>query len=136
MPEFCTSILAEQTNPWPDSYDRLLTSVYLAVIFGVPLLGYACMVVDFRRYLRSLRRALIVVTHALPATPKWAMRSRPTCLRAFGLKLPCTEDDILAAYRDLAKTKHPDHGGDLQQFLQLQRYFEQAMQLVRQESKS
>ena len=115
---------------WPDGYDRALTAIYLAVIFGLPILGYVFMVLDFRRYLRSLRRALVLVAQAVPVTPYWALRSRPNCLKALGLMLPCSEEDVLAAYRELAKTQHPDRGGDLDQFLQLQRYFEQARRLV------
>ncbi len=125
---------AQQPAPWPDGYDRALTGVYLAVIFGIPVLGYVFMVVDFRRYLRSLRRALVLVAHAVPATPYWALRSRPVCLKTLGLELPCTEEDVLAAYRELAKEQHPDRGGDLNQFLRLQRHFEQALELVRKES--
>ena len=127
------TVIAQQASRWPDGYDRALTSIYLAVIVGLPLLGYVFMVVDFRRYLRSLRRALVVVASAVPRTPYWALRSRPTCLQALGLELPCTEEEVLAAYRELAKTMHPDRGGELAGFLQLQRYFEQALSLVRQE---
>ena len=65
---------------WPDGYDRALTAIYLAVIFGLPILGYVFMVLDFRRYLRSLRRALVLVAQAVPVTPYWALRSRPNCL--------------------------------------------------------
>ncbi len=127
-------ILAEQATRWPDSYDRVLTTVYLTVIFGLPLLGYFFMVLDFRKYLRSLRRAIVLVVNAVPATPYWALRSRPVCLKALGLELPCTEEAVMTAYRDLAKERHPDRGGDLDEFLQLQRHFEQALKLVRKES--
>lgn len=106
------------------------------MIFGVPLLGYVFMVLDFRRYLRSLRRAMVLVVQGVSATPYWALRSRPDCLTALGLELPCTEEEVLVAYRGLAKEAHPDRGGDLEQFLRLQRYFEQALKLVRNESQS
>jgi len=128
-------LLAEQVPMWPkDGYDRALTAIYLAVIFGLPLLGYVFMVLDFRRYLRSLRRALVLVVQAVPVTPYWALRSRPVCLKTLGLMLPCTEEDVMEAYRELAKEKHPDRGGDLDQFLKLQRHYEQALKLVREES--
>jgi len=130
-------LLAKNPPPmrtWPDGYDRLLTVVYLAVILGLPLLGYVFMVLDFRRYLRSLRRAMVRVASAVPVTPYWALRQRPTCLKVLGLELPCTEADVLTAYRKLAKTQHPDAGGDLNQFLRLQRYFEEASELVRKEA--
>lgn len=131
-----TSILAEQVASWPDGYDRALVMIYLAVIFGLPLLGYVFMVLDFRRYLRSLRRALVLVAKAVPVTPYWALRSRPVCLKALGLELPCTEEDVMMAYRELAKERHPDRGGDLDEFLRLQKHFEQALKLVRNESQS
>jgi hypothetical protein len=38
---------------------------------------------------------------------------------------------VLAAYRTRVKDLHPDRGGDLKQFLQLQKHFEQAMHLAR-----
>ncbi|NOZ39627.1 MAG: hypothetical protein GXP24_05310 [Planctomycetes bacterium] len=128
------SILAEQAARWPDGYDRTLVAVYLAVIFGLPLLGYVFMALDFRRYLRSLRRALVLVASAVPVTPYWALRSRPVCLKTLGLQLPCTEEEVTTSYRELAKELHPDRGGDLNHFLRLQRHFEQALQLVRKES--
>lgn len=116
---------------WPDGLDSALIVSYLVLIVSMPLLGYVFMVMDIRRYLRSLRRALVRVTNVIPATPAWALRQRPTCLQNLGLKLPCTEAEVLAAYREKAKTLHPDRGGDLQQFLQLQKQFEQALHLVR-----
>ncbi len=121
------------TNPldWPDGIDATLTVCCLAIFFGIPLLGYVAMVIDFRRYLRSLRRALMVISHAVPVIPYWAILERPACLRALDLKLPCTEAEVLTAYREQAKSLHPDRGGDLQKFLRLQKHFEQAMQLVR-----
>lgn len=92
------------------------------------------MVLDFRRYLRSLRRAMVLVANYVPATPYWALRARPTCLKVLGLELPCTEEDVMVAYRERAKEQHPDRGGDLDQFLRLQKYFEQALKLVRLEA--
>ncbi len=130
------SLFAEQAAPWPDDYDRALTMVYLVVIFGLPLLGYVFMVLDFRRYLRSLRRALVLVAQAVPVAPYWALRSRPVCLKNLGLALPCTEEEVMTAYRELAKELHPDRGGDLDQFLRLQRHLEQALKLVRDESQA
>lgn len=127
-------ILANDAVGWPDNFDRTLTGMYLALIVGLPLAGYFVMVCDFRRYLRSLRRALIVVAHVVPKTPYWALRSRPDCLKVLGLTLPCTESDVMTAYRKKAKEMHPDRGGELDDFLRLQRYFEQALQLVRKEA--
>ncbi len=132
MPISCQPLLGKVSSAgqWPDGIDRVVTALYLLVILGLPLLGYVFMVVDFRHYLRSLRRALVLVTSAIPATPYWALRMRPACLKTFDLELPCTEQEVLTAYRELAKTRHPDRGRDLDQFLQLQRHFEKALLLV------
>jgi hypothetical protein len=134
MPYASTLILAESlATDWPDGVDASVTVFYLAILFGVPLLGYVFMVIDFRSYLRSLRRALVVVSQAVPVAPYWSLLQRPACLRSFDLSLPCTEEEVLAAYREQAKAMHPDRGGDLHQFLQLQKHFEQALALVRDE---
>jgi hypothetical protein len=123
--------LNQPALPWPDGIDTSLIVACLVVMLGVPLLGYVLMVIDFRRWLRSLRRALIVVQQYVWEMPYWAAAQRPACLQALDLELPCTEEEVLASYRELAKTMHPDRGGDLQQFLRLQKHFEQAMKLVR-----
>ncbi len=128
------AVTANTVEPWPDDIDRTLTILYLALIIGLPAAGYVFMYLDFRRYLRSLRRALVVVANAVPITPYWALRARPECLKIFELTLPCTEADVMLAYREKAKQMHPDRGGKLDDFLRLQRYFEQALQLVRQEA--
>lgn len=117
---------------WPaDQVDATVAVVYLALVFGVPLLGYVFMVLDFRAYLRSLRRALVVAVSYLPDLPAWVRRETPQCLVALGLALPCTTDDVLAAYRSKVKKLHPDRGGDRREFLRLQQHFEQAMAFVR-----
>jgi len=56
-------------------------------------------------------------------------------LEALELRLPCTEEQVLAAYRRRVKALHPDRGGDLQQFLRLQKHFEQALHLARCQAK-
>ena len=134
MLDVSLQIADRQSPPLLDGYDRVLLTLYLTVILGMPLLGYVFMFLDFRRYLRSFRRALVLVAQAVPVTPYWALRSRPVCLKTMGLELPCTEQDVMAAYRELAKELHPDRGGDLDQFLQLQRHFDQALNLVRAKS--
>lgn len=115
---------------WPDGIDGAVTIGYLAVAFGLAALGYLCMMLDFRAYLRSLRRALVVVSNYRPELPVWVRRDTPRCILALGLTLPCTTDEILAAYRRKVKKLHPDRGGDRRQFLRLQAHFEQAMVLV------
>lgn len=119
-------------RPWPDAADGAGILLFLAIAVGLPAAGYVCMVLDIRRYLRSLRRALVVVAHAaVGRTPDWALDDRPPCLAALGLNHGCTEDEVLAAYRQRVKNLHPDHGGELPQFLRLQKHFEQALHLAR-----
>jgi hypothetical protein len=134
---FLASSQPVRVGSWPDAVDVGALVLFAAIAVGLPGLGYAFMVLDFRRYLRSLRRALMVVAAAATrrSTPYWAMRDRPPCLEAFDLTLPCTEEQVMAAYRRRVKELHPDHGGDLQQFLRLQTHFEQALHLVRQHAK-
>jgi hypothetical protein len=121
-----------QLQKWPQGPDWIALAIYLVLAFGLPLAGYCVMVVDIRRYLRSLRRALMVISHVVkPGTPYWARRDQPACLNALDLRLPCTEEEVLAAYRQRVKTLHPDRGGDLQKFLRLQKHFEQALKLAR-----
>ena len=115
---------------WPDTIDGSLILAYLAVAFGLAALGYVCMALDIRTYLRSLRRALVVVTNYRPELPGWVRKDTPRCMLALGLTLPCTTDDVLAAYRRKVKLLHPDRGGDRREFLRLQAHFEQAMTLL------
>jgi hypothetical protein len=122
---------------WPDAVDSAAITLWLLLAFGVPVLGYVFMVLDFRRYLRSLRRALVVVAAvATRRMPSWGAKDRPPCMETFDLDLPCTEEQVLAAYRRRVKDLHPDRGGDLQQFLRLQKHFEQAMHLAKSHAKS
>jgi hypothetical protein len=120
-------------HSWPDSLDATVTAGYLALALGLPILGYVCMALDIRAYLRSLRRALVLVSHYRLELPAWVCRDTPRCIQALGLVLPCTSDDVLAAYRQKVKVLHPDRGGNRQEFLRLQRHFEQAMGLVTKE---
>lgn len=115
---------------WPDGFDGAVTASYLLAAFGLAALGYLCMVLDFRAYLRSLRRALVLVSHYRVELPEWVRRDTPRCILALGLTMPCTPDEVLAAYRRKVKRLHPDRGGDRKEFLRLQAHFEQAMALV------
>ena len=123
-------LLADVVKSWPDGVDRVATAGYFALAFGLPLLGYACMVLDFRAYLRSLRRAIMVVTGYRTELPEWVRKNTPRCILALGLTMPCTADDILVAYRRKVKELHPDRGGDRREFLRLQAHFEQAMAFI------
>jgi hypothetical protein len=118
---------------WPDSLDAAVTVVFLAVVVLVPVAGYVFMALDFRAYLRSLRRGLIVVGRyfTIPHIPDWARQHTPRAVAALGLRMPCTEEDLLRAYRTRVMHLHPDHGGDQRRFLLLQANFEEALALVR-----
>jgi len=117
-------------HSWPDGIDWTIAVTYLSLAFGLATLGYVCMVLDIRSYLRSLRRALVVMTGYRLELPEWVRKDTPRCILALGLTLPCTSAEILAAYRRKVKTMHPDVGGDRREFLRLQAHFEQAMTLV------
>lgn len=118
------------TKPWPDGIDFAVIAWYALVAFGVPALGYVFMVLDYRAYLRSLRRAIMVVTGYRSDLPEWMRKNTPRCILALDLVMPCTAEDVLAAYRRKVKLLHPDRGGDRREFLRLQAHFEQAMAFV------
>ena len=122
--------LASTEYQWPDGFDGLVTVGYILLIFGVVAGGYACMVLDIRAYLRSLRRALVVITHYRVELPEWIRRETPRCIQALGLTMPCTTEEVLEAYRERVKVLHPDRGGNRKEFLLLQRHFEEAMALL------
>ena len=119
-----------------DALDKSAIAVYLCLVVALPLLGYWFMVIDIRAYLRALRGALIIVKNHLPGIPQWARQYTPGSIRALGLELPCTEEDIKRKYRQLAETLHPDRGGDRQKFMLLQKQFEEAVRFVRENSKN
>ena len=125
-----TTLLLTAHASWPDAIDGSVVFAYLGIAFGLAALGYVAMVLDFRAYLRSLRRALVVISNYRPELPAWVRKDTPRCILALGLTLPCTTDDVLAAYRRKVKLLHPDRGGDRREFLRLQAHFEQAMALV------
>lgn len=123
-------LAAAPLKSWPDGIDFAALAWYAAIAFGVPVLGYVSMYLDYRAYLRSLRRAIMVVTGYRTELPEWVRKNTPRCILALGLVMPCTADDILAAYRRKVKQLHPDRGGDRREFLRLQAHFEQAMAFV------
>ncbi len=116
--------------PWPGPTEQLAIVYFLALTVAVPALGYFFMVADYRAYLRSLKRMLVRVSPSELGLPEWAKRETPRCLAAFGLRLPCTEEELKEAYRRKVKRLHPDRGGDQQRFMMLQRYFEESLRLV------
>lgn len=111
----------------PDIVDTSAILVFLALAIGLPALGYVCLVLDIRAYLRSLRRALVVVRSYLPHLPATATPITPRCLIALDLTMPCTAEQVKAAYRAKVKVLHPDAGGDRAKFLLLQRFFDESL---------
>lgn len=116
---------------WPDPYNTAAAVIFAVLFFVVPALGYVFLVLDFRAYLRSLRRGLVRVFSPSAGEPSWYRPPIPTCLDAFGLGLQCTEDQLKRAYFERVKVLHPDRGGDQRKFLRLQARFEEALALVR-----
>jgi hypothetical protein len=114
----------------PDGIDWTIGITYLSLVFGLAALGYVFIALDIRAYLRSLRRALMVISGYRLEMPEWARKDTPRCILALGLTLPCTSADILAAYRTKVKAMHPDVGGDRREFMRLQAHFEQAMSFI------
>ena len=55
----------------------------------------------------------------------------PTCLAFFGSTPPISKDVLMRAYRQKAKTAHPDSGGTHHAFLEVSKHFKEALQLVR-----
>jgi len=121
---------------WPDKYDLAILAGYLLVIVGLPLAGYMLFVVDVRAHYRRLKGALVAISHYTARMPAWvakeywARAQTPPCIAAFGLELPCTEAELLEAYRSKVKQMHPDLGGDPAEFLALQQHFEHACSLI------
>lgn len=121
---------------WPDRFDMVIIVGYLATIVGLPLAGYLLFIVDVRAHYRRLKGALIAISQYTASVPAWvakeywARAQTPPCIAAFDLELPCTEQELLEAYRVKVKRMHPDLGGDPDEFLALQQHFEQAQTLV------
>jgi hypothetical protein len=55
----------------------------------------------------------------------------PKCLSVLGLLPPVTAEDVKQAYLSKAKEMHPDRGGDPEQFILLQKAYEEAQDYVR-----
>ncbi len=121
-------LLAHQ---WPDAIDYSAMLGYIILLVLVPLLGYVCMVIDVRAYLRAMRGVLVRVVYDFPRLPNWARYHTPGCLAALGLMLPCTPEDVKQAYRRLAEQHHPDRGGDPREFLRLREQCERSLQFLR-----
>ena len=62
---------------------------------------------------------------SLPASPH-----HPECLTVLGLLPPVTAEDVRQAYLAKAMTMHPDRGGHPEQFVRLQKAYEEAKEFV------
>ena len=113
-----------------DPVNLTTIAVFLLVVVLVPAAGYVFMVLDFRAYLRTLRRGLILAVDVFTGLPPWARQYTPRPVAALGLTMPCTCEDLKRAYRERVKHLHPDRGGDQRRFLVLQAQFEEAMKIV------
>lgn len=118
------------TEPWPNMIDLVATVTFLALVFFLPALGYVFMVLDFRAYLRSLRRGLILAAQSFRGIPAWARLQTPRSVAGLGLGMPYTEEELKRAYRRRVMQLHPDRGGDQRRFLLLQAHFEEALAIV------
>jgi hypothetical protein len=116
---------------WPDALDLTTTCLFLVAFLALTVSGHVFMALDVRTWLRSFRRALIVVTEHLPGFPRWSRLRTPRCLTALGLKLPCNEEQLMWTYRNKVKQLHPDRGGDRKRFMRLQADFEEALEFIR-----
>ena len=122
-------LLAQQAASF-DAIDLISIGWVVLLLIGAPVVGYIFMALDIRAYIKSLRRALVVVRGYVTTLPYWVHRDAPPCLQALGLSLPCTREEVLAAYRERVKTLHPDAGGSREDFARLQLQFEQALSLA------
>lgn len=55
---------------------------------------------------------------------------RPACMQQLGLLPPYSMEDVKRAYRNLAKSSHPDAGGSAEEFARLHEAYERALSLA------
>jgi hypothetical protein len=121
---------------WPSTFDSVTVLAFVLAAVLLPSLGYVFLALDIRRYLRSLTRTLVRVASSAYSTPRWALPETPRCVAVFGLQMPCTQDDLMRAYREKVKTLHPDRGGDKRRFIMLQSQLQEAMKHVEKETRN
>ncbi|MCP4190627.1 MAG: J domain-containing protein [Planctomycetaceae bacterium] len=129
---FSTFLLFAQSTEWPTTIDIVAIVVFVAIVVLAPLIGFWLTSLDILAYLRALKGVLVRIAYPDFEIPAWLESETPPCLKALGLSLPCTEEELRSAYRELAKKMHPDRGGDIQRFLLLQQHFEQSLNYLRQ----
>ena len=67
----------------------------------------------------------------LPSSAAAPDSQHPECLTILGLRPPLTLEDVKQAYMAKAMRAHPDRGGDPQEFIRLQRAFDEATEFVK-----
>lgn len=67
------------------------------------------------------------MSHAAPSSDS----QHPECLMILGLRPPLTLEDVKQAYMAKAMRAHPDRGGDPQEFIRLQKAFDDATEFVK-----
>ncbi|MFM8415368.1 MAG: hypothetical protein ACKOCX_11675, partial [Planctomycetota bacterium] len=66
-----------------------------------------------------------------PSPSSQASSQRPECLVVLGLMPPVTLEDVKQAYLVRAREVHPDRGGSQEEFVRVQRAFEDATEFVK-----
>ena len=62
-------------------------------------------------------------------------KKRPASVDRLGLSLPVTENDVKQAYFREVQAAHPDHGGAVSDFLEVQRAFDEAVEYAKRNGK-
>ncbi len=70
---------------------------------------------------------VVQMSEPSPTTPG----QRPGFMVTLGLLPPYTAEDVQAAYREKAKTSHPDRGGSATEFEELHKAYEQAQEYLK-----
>lgn len=60
---------------------------------------------------------------------------RNEAITKLGLSLPVSEQDVKQAYLAKARSAHPDHGGSTSEFVEIQRAFEEAIEIAKRNGK-
>jgi hypothetical protein len=83
------------------------------------------------------RQSGLFTTNSVFGNTEWVERLKklkamptPEFIKALGLKMPCTIDDLRSAYRGLALQVHPDVGGDHEDFIELKDNFDAAVEFL------
>lgn len=93
--------------------------------------AFAQLVLALEDLARIVERGIYDLSYwiaGMKALPAGASKYIPRCFVLLGFTdIPKSEDEIKRAYRELAKTKHPDHGGSSEAFGELTSAYEEAL---------